>query len=97
MNGRRIADDAWFTPEHDWQPGDYGLSHGALWAITPAGDPLKIDDRWGVEVHPDGTITVGPAHDGASHSIRVYGAHAWHGYLSAGVWSTCGDSQWQPA
>lgn len=96
MIGRRIPDDAWFEPEHgEWLPGDYGLSHGVLWAVTPAGDPLKIDERWQVTVNPDETLTVGPV-PGASHSIRVHGPHAWHGYLTAGVWITCDDSEWKP-
>lgn len=96
ITGRRIPDDTFFGPEHDdWLPGDYGLDSGVLWAITPAGDPIRIDDRWGFEIHADGTVTVCPASPGLAHSIRVHGRNEWHGYLTNGAWITCDDSAWQ--
>lgn len=99
MNGRRIPDgDHAFDDLHAWQPGDYGIdADGRLWAVTPPGELMHVDDRWGREIHADGSISVVPASPGESYSIRQSGLVGWHGYLTAGVWITLEDSEWQPA
>lgn len=69
------------TPPQDLEPGDYALYEGQWWAMLPvAGRPTPhvLDDRWTVEEHEDGTITVEP-----SITDEFMG---WHGRLERGVW-----------
>lgn len=95
MIGRRIADGEFtFTGQ---RAGDYGFDdEGRLWAMTPAGELMHVDKRWGIETHDDGTISVVPASPGESYSIRQAGRVSWHGYLTRGEWITCDDSEFKP-
>lgn len=76
MQGRRVEDVAppWL------EPGDYCFRKGRWWFRCPDGSgPTRVDGRWTVEEHDDGTITVTPSID--------LGADAYHGHLTAGVWT----------
>lgn len=67
--------------------GEYGrqkVPGGGLsgpWYVSPPGGGVhRLNERWTVEEHPDGTITVHP-------SINVTSdEHAWHGWLTRGEW-----------
>lgn len=81
MIGRRVADD---TFPADLDPGDYCLRPKASgeqwWFRCPDGSgPTRVDDRWKVTEHEDGTITVEPSID--------LSPDGYHGHLIAGVWT----------
>lgn len=48
---------------------------GVWWVCMPDGKKVSLDDRWRVEEHDDGTISVFP-------SINM--ANGWRGYLRNG-------------
>lgn len=65
----------------DYEEGDYGQRWDGIWWLkTPGGLFARLDDRWRVEEHEDGTITVVP-------SINL-GNGRWHGYLTRGEFIT---------
>ena len=62
-------------------PGGYGKDRVGVWHVRPqAGQAGVLNDRWKVEEHANGTITVIP-------SIHIFGVY--HGYLTQGVWTEC--------
>jgi len=78
--------------EHEWKCGDYGKAENGDWFLKVPEERLggfyhlKLDNRWTITEHDDGTITVNP-------SILIRGGPdgkvEWHGYLVHGVWRTC--------
>ena len=83
MTGRRVADD---TSPPDLEPGDYckrpKTSGDQWWFRCPDGTgPVRVDHRWAVVEHIDGTITILPSID-----VSDSRSH-FHGHLLAGVWS----------
>jgi hypothetical protein len=84
LQGRRVDAN---TPIDDLRPGDYRPPrNGILWGRAPDGEIVRIDERWSLTEHEDGTVTVGPLLPGGSSSIQIHGEHGWHGYLERGVW-----------
>lgn len=73
--GRRRADR---TPIEELQPGDYCKRGDVWWVCLPNRQLGRLDSRWNVTEHEDGTITVSPSiHDAPD---------GWHGWLERGVW-----------
>ncbi len=62
----------------DYEPGDYGRRWNGIWwlCLPDSGMKVQLDDRWRVEEHEDGTISVHP-------SIHISN-NRWHGWLTAG-------------
>lgn len=84
MQGRRVP---WSAGTPDLEPGDYRWDGGPiLWGMTPRGEVARIDERWKIEEHEDGTISVGPLAPGEMYSIWVNKPDGWHGWLERGVW-----------
>lgn len=82
--GRRLADrslDELFREE--FEPGDYCLIDGVVWAREPRGNSALMRlDGWETTVHEDGNISLSP-------SIFVNKDRdppGWHGFLERGVW-----------
>lgn len=82
MRGRRLPDGSPIAGVE--LPGDYLRCGEILWCILPDGTTARIDNRWKIEEHEDGTLSLGPHNPGESHSIRRAGG--WHGFLRHGVW-----------
>jgi hypothetical protein len=94
VNGRRVMPDAdgWFRA--NLEPGDYGRSTlrelegrpAGWWQVcAPDGSQGSLSPSIHTVIeHEDGTITVSPSLD---FSKRKSGA--WHGWLRAGVWTSC--------
>lgn len=62
------------------EPGEFCKRKGHWWVRCPDGTgPARVDGRWTVQEHADGSITVTPSID--------LGADAYHGHLITGVWS----------
>lgn len=71
-------------PADELEICDYQLlPNGRLRCRTPNGDLGTIDERWGIEEHEDGSISVVAAKPGDHWSIRTPN---WHGYLEYGIW-----------
>lgn len=82
VQGRRLPDDAQIGDLKE--PGDY-LRHGdILWFIAPDGMTARVDHRWGLEEHEDGSLSVVAASPGEAHSIWINKPEGWHGYLTRG-------------
>jgi hypothetical protein len=82
--GRRVPVD---TPTHELEPGDYRWNGGPiLWGCAPTGEICRVDERWAIVEHADGTITAGPLAPGEASSIWINKPTGWHGYLERGVW-----------
>lgn len=82
--GRRVDPD---TGIIDLAPGDYCWDGGPiLWGAAPDGSICRIDERWSITQHEDGTVSVGPTAPGEMFSIWVNKPTGWHGFLERGVW-----------
>lgn len=96
MQGRRVGPEV-IPP--DYEPGDYGKRGHRWWVCLPTGILGHLDERWTVQEHNDGTVSVGCGPDGnrydwmagptitvtpSIHDSRTW--DGWHGYLSHGVW-----------
>jgi hypothetical protein len=79
LQGRRVRGDQLDLRE----PGDYQLLLDRLWCLLPSGEHARIDERWGIEEHDDGTISIVAAPGQSSYSIQT---PKWHGFLERGVW-----------
>lgn len=90
IRGTRVPTD---KPIHEFEPGDYQWDGGPiLWGMAPSGELCRVDERWKIVEHDDGTITVGPLEPGGAYSIQINKddvTPGWHGYLERGVWRTC--------
>lgn len=83
--GRRLPDrsvDA--VMRDDFEPGDYCLIDGVVWAREPGdkGGALMALTEWKITEEEDGTLSLSP-------SIWVNKHHnppGWHGYLEHGKW-----------
>lgn len=83
LQGRRREAD---VDAHDLAVGDYRApTDGVMWARCPTGDLCRIDERWKITEHENGTISVGPLQPGGSLSIAIQPS-GWHGFLEYGVW-----------
>lgn len=85
--GRRVPPSTAIT---ELEPGDYrwdGPDGGLiLWGMAPSGEVCRIDERWLVQEHEDGTVSVGPTAPGEAYSIWINKPDGWHGFLERGVW-----------
>lgn len=89
-----------------YQQGDYSLRGERLWFCTPNGHVAQVpvargpqtDRAWGMEEHPDGSLTIHPSiklltprHNSDGTVMRdaqgqVVEDELWHGHLTGGVW-----------
>jgi hypothetical protein len=85
MQGRRRDDG---TDVDQLEPGDYCRRGTMWWVCLPNGVIGRIDDRWTVVEHDDGTASAGS--EGKfmmSVSPSIHDApDGWHGWLERGVW-----------
>lgn len=86
MVGKRIYPDVDGNCEL-LNPGEYRKWKGTSWLVcVPTGIHGTIDDRWKIEEHEDGTITVSPSIEVSSPGQPdLY----WHGFLRKGIWESC--------
>lgn len=81
MKGLRLVDG---TNPRSLEPGQYCLTDGKWWAVTPNGGPAACLDDHAVTEHEDGTITVSPSI--LADEDVVGPGRAWHGWLERGEW-----------
>lgn len=84
MDGRRLPDGS--SIDDLRERGDYVRRGDSVWGIAPTGEHMRVNERWGLEEHEDGTLSVVAAAPGEMFSIWIDKPRGWHGYLTRGKW-----------
>lgn len=86
MIGRRVYPNTEDGNYRGLAAGDYGKWKDQWLVCVPTGSIGRIDSKWSVTEHEDGTITVSPSIEvSTKHVPELY----WHGFLKKGVWESC--------
>lgn len=84
--GRRVPDG---TDLEEYRPADYGRRGAHWWVCLPTGVIGRLDERWTITEHEDGTVSTDEPRQGPTITVNpsIFDSPAgWHGWLDHGVW-----------